>query len=301
MSETYRLDRRILRNRRNNLPGITPTRIGVTFIDYSSSFENSLSVAIEGWRSHVAAVIYGREDTYEGLDIASWYSKLLASALSEPSCLEELVRVRIEKLQLSLEGEIDSTEMQFLKEILIAAQKLSQESHRSAALVEYIKEVGSSRTKIIVFCTEISVADAVAKYLKWNQSVPVDRYVNRHDMEEGATNLNGFLNSPDQRILVCDASAEEGLNLQGGDKIIVHFDLPLSPNRIEQRIGRVDRYGSGEPIRSLALRCINDPFEMAWASCLDKGMGVFNHSTACLQYLIENELNRLSRALLIDG
>jgi ATP-dependent helicase HepA len=62
-----------------------------------------------------------------------------------------------------------------------------------------------------------------------------------------------FLSDPSHRVLVCDAMAEEGLNLQGGEKIVIHFDLPLSPNRIEQRLGRADRYGSGDPIPSFRV------------------------------------------------
>ena len=45
-------------------------------------------------------------------------------------------------------------------------------------------------------------------------------------------------------MLVADDSAEDGLNLQVADAV-VHCRLPWSPNRLEQRIGRVDRYQGG--------------------------------------------------------
>ena len=41
---------------------------------------------------------------------------------------------------------------------------------------------------------------------------------------------------------VAIAEGEEGLNLQYAHGI-VHLDLPLAPTRIEQRIGRLDRFG----------------------------------------------------------
>ena len=39
-------------------------------------------------------------------------------------------------------------------------------------------------------------------------------------------------------------SAEEGRIFQFADQAI-HFDLPFSPNCLQQRIGRLDRYGRG--------------------------------------------------------
>ena len=47
----------------------------------------------------------------------------------------------------------------------------------------------------------------------------------------------------DRRILLATDAASEGLNLQRGCRRVVHFELPWNPNRMEQRNGRVDRYG----------------------------------------------------------
>ena len=43
---------------------------------------------------------------------------------------------------------------------------------------------------------------------------------------------------------IIDTSAEEGRNLQGAD-VMLHMDTPLSINRLEQRIGRVDWFSVG--------------------------------------------------------
>lgn len=303
LSETYRLDRRILRNRRSRVPGLTPTRICATFIDYSSNRSRSLVMAIESWRSHIAAEIYGSEDTSEGLRVANWFSDLLASSLTDPECVMELVHARIDLLQKNRGGAIVhvSSELPLLSVILNAAQELVTDSDRYVALVKYLELEGGNKTKFVIFCTGVGIADRVTAYLEQHQVGMVDRHTEIIEDDMEVFPWRGFLDDPKHRILVCDAHAEEGLNLQGGDKAIVHFDLPLAPNRIEQRMGRIDRYGSGSAIRSLALRCIDNFFEVAWASCLDKGLGVFRHSIASLQYLIENEMHRLSRTLLIDG
>uniref|UniRef100_UPI0028DB6E4A helicase-related protein n=1 Tax=uncultured Bifidobacterium sp. TaxID=165187 RepID=UPI0028DB6E4A len=51
-----------------------------------------------------------------------------------------------------------------------------------------------------------------------------------------------FSNDPSARILVATDAAGEGLNLQRAD-LMVNYDLPWNPNRIEQRFGRIHRIG----------------------------------------------------------
>ena len=62
--------------------------------------------------------------------------------------------------------------------------------------------------------------------------------------EEQDEAVSRFFRLPGCSVLVCDASAEEGRNLQCATELI-HLDLPLSVNRLEQRIGRADRYNEG--------------------------------------------------------
>ncbi|WP_179701585.1 DISARM system SNF2-like helicase DrmD [Leifsonia naganoensis] len=48
------------------------------------------------------------------------------------------------------------------------------------------------------------------------------------------------------RILLATDAAGEGIDLQTHCHLLVNFDIPFNPNRLEQRIGRVDRYGQRE-------------------------------------------------------
>jgi len=48
-------------------------------------------------------------------------------------------------------------------------------------------------------------------------------------------------------LLVATDAAGEGLNLHHHCHRIIHFELPWNPNRLEQRNGRIDRYGQSEP------------------------------------------------------
>lgn len=54
-----------------------------------------------------------------------------------------------------------------------------------------------------------------------------------------------FLNDPEVETLVATDAAGEGINLQRGH-LMVNYDLPWNPNRIEQRFGRIHRIGQTE-------------------------------------------------------
>ena len=49
------------------------------------------------------------------------------------------------------------------------------------------------------------------------------------------------------RVLVATDCLSEGVNLQEHYDAVVHYDLPWNPNRLEQRDGRVDRFGQSKP------------------------------------------------------
>ncbi len=101
-------------------------------------------------------------------------------------------------------------------------------------------------------------------------------------------------------ILVCDQSAEEGRNFQFTDQA-VHFDLPFSPNRLEQRIGRLDRYGRAPVIPAYAMEPVPGTVASAWKDCLAEGFGVFDASIASLQFAIDALLPEVHDAGLDDG
>ncbi len=57
-----------------------------------------------------------------------------------------------------------------------------------------------------------------------------------------------FTKNPDTQIMLATDAAGEGLNLQAAH-LMVNYDLPWNPNRIEQRFGRIHRIGQEEVCR----------------------------------------------------
>ena len=78
------------------------------------------------------------------------------------------------------------------------------------------------------------------------------------------TVLHGALSPADRRrvqlafnerggILLATDAASEGLNLHERCRLVIHYELPWSPSRLEQRAGRVDRFGQARRVHELAL------------------------------------------------
>ncbi|MGA8170124.1 MAG: protein DpdE [Methylocystis sp.] len=275
ISEVYRLHRRILRHRRRNIIGLTPDRSGAIRVDYNSSATARLCETVEYWRFEQATVVDAESALidrafifFQTLDRIQQYACSGAANISALAGQTKLVGDR--------------------ERFAAIVQSLSNEEgfdDRASALVEAIKPLLARGQQFVVFCTDIKTADRLAERLAHNLGLPVDRH------DPGNEGWMAFNRDSARQILVCDHRAEEGLNLQGGRKIVVHYDLPFNPNRIEQRLGRVDRYGSGDTVRSIILSCHENPYETAWVGYLDAALKVFDRSVASLQYVIE-EINQ---------
>ena len=68
--------------------------------------------------------------------------------------------------------------------------------------------------------------------------------------EKERDRVKGAFNDPaDQvRILVATDAAAEGLDLQRTARYLLHYDCPWNPSRLEQRNGRLDRYGQARDV-----------------------------------------------------
>lgn len=63
--------------------------------------------------------------------------------------------------------------------------------------------------------------------------------------DERRKNQEEFRNNPDITVLLATDAAGEGVNLQNAN-LMVNYDLPWNPNRLEQRFGRIHRIGQTE-------------------------------------------------------
>ena len=63
-------------------------------------------------------------------------------------------------------------------------------------------------------------------------------------------NVKAAFNDPESsvRVLVATDAASEGLNLHHTARYLLHYDWPWNPSRLEQRNGRLDRYGQARDV-----------------------------------------------------
>ena len=96
--------------------------------------------------------------------------------------------------------------------------------------------------KIVIFATYLGTVDMIAREIEQTfpgQGVAVLRGGD-HGAKVAAERRFRLKDGP--RVLVCTAAGREGINLQFA-RVLFNFDLPWNPMDMEQRIGRIHRYG----------------------------------------------------------
>jgi superfamily II DNA/RNA helicase len=138
-------------------------------------------------------------------------------------------------------------------------QKLSnlkeiKKDRKAGAAVKLITQWLSEGFSPIVFCKYI----ATAKYLGelFREAIPKSIEVQTITSEladEQRKERIEMMGKSAQRLLIATDCLSEGINLQGQFNAVLHYDLPWNPNRLEQREGRVDRFGQQAPVVKTAL------------------------------------------------
>lgn len=113
-------------------------------------------------------------------------------------------------------------------------------------VIEGIKQKNSYNP--IVFCKYIHTAKYVGEHLKNHFKSKVQIVIATSELaDEQRRELIDNIDPTKPRIMVATDCLSEGINLQELFTAVLHYDLPWNPNRIEQRDGRVDRFGQESP------------------------------------------------------
>lgn len=98
------------------------------------------------------------------------------------------------------------------------------------------------KERTIVFATYLGTVHLIAREIE--RTYPGQGVVVLRGGDHGAKLAaeRRFKKPDGPRVLVCTAAGREGINLQAA-RILFNFDLPWNPMDVEQRIGRIHRYG----------------------------------------------------------
>jgi SNF2 family DNA or RNA helicase len=133
------------------------------------------------------------------------------------------------------------------------------------------KPLVSPRQKIVIFTehrdTLHYLTERVATLLGRSSAVvTIHGGMGREDRRKAQ---EGFLHDPEVQVLVATDAAGEGINLQRAH-LMVNYDLPWNPNRIEQRFGRIHRIGQTEVCHLWNLVAVETREGDVYRTLLDK-------------------------------
>lgn len=96
--------------------------------------------------------------------------------------------------------------------------------------------------KVVIFATYLGTVDLLGREI--DAAYPGQGVVVLRGGDHGAKLAaeRRFRQADGPRVLVCTAAGREGINLQFA-RVLFNFDLPWNPMDVEQRIGRIHRYG----------------------------------------------------------
>ena len=170
----------------------------------------------------------------------------------------------------SLENERDEVKL------LLEASKRCESSGPDAkteALMEQIfrlqQEEGDPDLKILIFTEFVPTQEMLRSYLS-DRGFKVTCLNGSMDMEERIRAQQEF--SKDARFMISTNAGGEGLNLQFCH-VVINYDIPWNPMKLEQRIGRVDRIGQKHVVKAVNF-VLKDTVEYRVREVLEEKLAV---------------------------
>lgn len=196
---------------------------------------------------------------------------LLRGVMSSPQAGLEMLKARREKqiliedtpqdnpLFLSEDQDSDVVETDLIEQLELQSEDIitidgligqietlmSVKNDRKANLaVNQVKDWIKDGVYPIIFCRYIATAKYLGSLIKEALPNNVDvQTITSEFADEQRKEMIDAMGKHDKRVLIATDCLSEGINLQEHFTAVLHYDLPWNPNRLEQREGRVDRYG----------------------------------------------------------
>lgn len=156
-----------------------------------------------------------------------------------------------EPTQLSEQAPWNDTQRRRLRDLRSRLEALAnpQDDTKLMALANLLNGYVREGYHPVVFCRYILTAKYIGQHLP---ALLRDRQctievITSEDHDDIRRQRIKTLGTAPKRILIATDCLSEGINLQDSFTAVVHYDLPWNPNRIEQREGRVDRFGQPSP------------------------------------------------------
>ena len=302
VADCYRVNNRVIRSRRTDCKGWefqnrgpqSDGKLNFTHIcveeDDCDGIE-SLMEALEDWRYE--AVNYSLENLDAQRALIARYRLFLSTIANDIISFKAMV-TNAESLFLG--------EQEYLSALSLAASRIDRNfkfplmAESTARLVRTLNREQTT-AKVVVFSTTRDQVLRLGDILV--NTIPECTLCYGNDKDA----IKNFQQASTSAVLLTDQSSEEGLNLSFADAI-VHLDLPIDLARIEQRIGRLDRYGRRKSHIRHRIHLPSDDETSPWSVwyyMVSRAFQVFHQSISDVQaYLVDLEYKVL-RQMFTSG
>ena len=158
--------------------------------------------------------------------------------------LDELLKSHVSALQS------EGSHVEILLDAAVRCEQAGPDA-KAEALIEWVYELQAEENepdlKVLIFTEFVPTQQMLKEFLE-ARGISVVTLNGSMDMEERKQAQDAFRKS--HRVLVSTDAGGEGLNLQFAH-VIINYDIPWNPMRLEQRIGRVDRIGQPKKVRAI--------------------------------------------------
>jgi superfamily II DNA or RNA helicase len=180
--------------------------------------------------------------------------------------IETLLRMRTKALRN------ERAEVQVLLDLAQRTEATSSDA-KAEALLDWIyrlqQEEAEADLKLLVFTEFVPSQEMLREFLS-ERGFSVACLNGSMDMDARKQVLQAF--AGEVRILISTDAGGEGLNLQFCH-VVINYDIPWNPMRLEQRIGRVDRIGQRHAVRALNF-VLQDTVEFRVREVLEEKLAV---------------------------
>jgi superfamily II DNA or RNA helicase len=132
--------------------------------------------------------------------------------------------------------------------LITLADAAATEDPKLSGVIEQIRAIRTAepRANVLIYTEYTDSQAALVAALRATDLGEVVT-MNGNDDESTRTKVTDRFREHDNLILVSTDAAAEGLNLHQRCHHLIHLELPFNPNRLEQRNGRIDRFGQEYP------------------------------------------------------
>jgi len=132
--------------------------------------------------------------------------------------------------------------------------------------------------KFLLICRSQAKVLALEEALRTRSGAGIARFHEGLGIVQRDRNAAYFAQPDGARLLLCSEIGSEGRNFQFAHRLVL-WDLPLDPDLLEQRIGRLDRIGQAHDI-SIHILAVADSAQHVLARWYDEGVNAFRQSPA---------------------